>query len=99
MKAKSKSRATRKTKDVLRFSPGFTVYVLPPESICLYAEHRKLFLHGMLFCAIASAVGNKGKSRAALLRELAQKFPTDQIEEALKRLTDRGYLVAASPVN
>ena len=98
MKTKRKTRATRKTaKDVLRFSPGFTVYVLPPESICLYAEHRKLFLHGTLYCAIAAGVGNDGKSRAALVRELSRNFPLDAIEEALKRLTDRRYLVAATP--
>ena len=99
-KRKSKSRATRKTpKDILRFSPGFTVYVLPPESICLYAEHRKLFLHGTLYCAIAEAIGKAGKSRAALVRELSRKFPPDAIEEALKRLTDRRYLVEATPTN
>jgi bacteriocin biosynthesis cyclodehydratase domain-containing protein len=98
MKAKRKTRATRKTaKDVLRFSPGFTVYVLPPESICLYAEHRKLFLHGTLYCAIAASVGNSGKSRAALVRELSRNFPPEAIEEALKRLADRRYLVAATP--
>ena len=98
MKAKRKTRATRKTaKDVLRFSPGFTVYVLPPESICLYSEHRKLFLHGTLYCAIAASVGKSGKSRAALVRELSRNFPPDAIEEALKRLTDRRYLVAATP--
>ncbi len=75
MKAKRKTRATRKTaNDILRFSPGFTVYVLPPESICLYAEHRKLFLHGTLYCAIAAAIGKTGKSRAALVRELSTEF-------------------------
>src|SRR6201996_9143524 len=104
MKAKRKSRPTRKTaatkktaKDILRFSPAFSVYVLPPESICLYAEHRKLFLHGTLYCAIAAAIGQNGKRRAALVRELSQKFPPDMIEEALKRLTDRRYLVDATP--
>ena len=80
MKAKRKTRATRKktgktAKDILRFSPGFTVYVLPPESICLYAEHRKLFLHGTLYCAIATAIGKTGKSRAELVRELSAQFP------------------------
>jgi ribosomal protein S12 methylthiotransferase accessory factor len=104
MKAKRKTRTKRKTvatqktaKDILRFSPGFTVYVLPPESICLYAEHRKLFLHGTLYCAIAAAIGKNGKSRATLVRELSQNFPPDTIEEALKRLTDRRYVVEATP--
>ena len=104
MKAKRKTRPTRKTaatrktaKDILRFSPGFTVYILPPESICLYSEHRKLFLHGALYCAIATAIGKNGKSRAALVRELSRNFPPDMMEEALKRLTDRRYVVEATP--
>jgi oxazoline/thiazoline synthase len=97
MKAKRKTRAPRSTaKDILRFSPGFTVYVLPPESICLYSEHRKLFLHGALYCAIAAAIGKTGKSRAVLMRELAQKFPVDKIEEALKRLIERRHVVEAT---
>jgi len=102
MKAKRKTRATRKktgktAKDILRFSPGFTVYVLPPESICLYAEHRKLFLHGTLYCAIATAIGKNGKSRAELVRELSRDFPPDTVEEALKRLTERRHVVEATP--
>ncbi len=96
MKAKRKTRAT--AKDVLQFAPNFTVYVLPPESICLYSEHRKFFLHGTLYCAIASAIGKTGKSRAALVRELSQRFPLAMVEEALRRLTDRSYLVKPSPV-
>jgi len=100
MTAKRKTRATRQTaRDILAFSPNFTVYVLPPESICLYSEHRKFFLHGTLYCAIATAVGTAGKSRARLVRELSRNFPLDMIEEALRRLTERRYLLAASPTN
>src|ERR1700754_4219237 len=98
MKAKRKTRTTRTAKDVLQFAPNFTVYILPPESICLYSEHRKFFLHGTLYCAIAASVGKNGKSRAALVRELSQKFPLAMVEEALRRLTDRNYLVPVSPV-
>jgi ribosomal protein S12 methylthiotransferase accessory factor len=94
---KKAKRNTRTARDVLQFAPNFTVYVLPPESICLYSEHRKFFLHGTLYCAIAAGIGKTGKSRAALVRELSQKFPLAMIEEALRRLIDRNYLVAASP--
>jgi oxazoline/thiazoline synthase len=94
MKAKRKTRAT--ARDMLQFAPNFTVYILPPESICLYSEHRKFFLHGTLYCAIATSIGKTGKSRAALVRELSRKFPLAMIEEALRRLTDRNYLVEAS---
>ena len=34
--------------DVLRFLPNLSVYVLPPDTVCLYSEHRKFFLHGKL---------------------------------------------------
>ncbi len=58
-----KSRATpRPDKDILQFAPNFTVYVLPPDVVCLYSEDRKFFLHGELYCALASAIGKGGKS-------------------------------------
>jgi ribosomal protein S12 methylthiotransferase accessory factor len=93
-----KSRATRRpAKDILQFAPNFTAYVLPPDVVCLYSEDRKFFLHGELYCALASAIGRSGKSAADLIRELGRKFPSDKIEEALKRLTERRYVVPASP--
>ena len=49
MKANPKRRVASKTrKDVLRFAPNFTAYVLPPDVVCLYSENRKFFLHGEL---------------------------------------------------
>ena len=88
-------------KDVPQFAPNFTVYVLPPDVVCLYSEDRKFFLHGELYCALASAIAEGGKSLRELVRELEQDFPADKIEEALKRLTERRYVVPAShsPVN
>src|SRR6266852_4734632 len=77
--------AQRDSKDVLRFAPNFSVYVLPPDTVCLYSEDRKFFLHGELYCALASAIG-AGKSFRQLVRELEQDFPSDKIHEALKRL-------------
>ena len=47
-------------KDIPQFAPNFTVYVLPPDVVCLYSEDRKFFLHGELYCALASAIG-KGR--------------------------------------
>ena len=96
-KTSSKPRAsqTRPTgKDVLQFAPNFTVYVLPPDVVCLYSEDRKFFLHGELYCALAAAIGKNGKSAEALVRELARKFPSDKIEEALKRMIERRYVDA-----
>src|SRR6478736_7016796 len=88
-----------KSKDVPRFAPNFTVYILPPDLVCLYSEDRKFFLHGELYCALASAVGKSGKSFEALMGELGRNFPPDKINEAIKRLVDRRYLVPASPVS
>ena len=44
------------SKDVVRFAPNFTVYVLPPDVVCLYSEDRKFLLRGQLHCALASAI-------------------------------------------
>src|SRR3979409_17883 len=82
--------------DVPQFAPNFSVYVLPPDVVCLYSEDRKFFLHGELYCAVASAIGKGGKSYRALVRALERDFPSDQIQEALKRLLDRRYIVPAS---
>ena len=81
------------SKDVPQFAPNFTVYVLPPDVVCLYSEHRKFFLHGELYCALASAIAEGGKSFRELIRELERDFPSDKIQEALKRLVDRRYVV------
>src|SRR5260221_3305276 len=82
--------------DVPQFAPNFTVYVLPPDVVCLYSEDRKFFLHGELYCALASAIGKGGKSLPQLVGELGRNFPSDKIEEALNRLIDRRYIVPAS---
>ena len=82
--------------DIPQFAPNFTVYVQPPDVVCLYSEDRKFFLHGELYCALASAIAKGGKSFGELAGELAQDFPPDKIEEALKRLIERRYVVPAS---
>src|ERR1700751_5366993 len=84
------------SKDVPRFAPNFTVYVLPPDAVCLYSENRKFFLHGALYCALASALGEAGRGSRELVRELERNFPSDQIQEALKRLLERNYVIPAS---
>ncbi len=88
--------AQQNSKDVPRFAPNFTVYVLPPDAVCLYSEDRKFFLHGELFCALATAIGEGGKSYGQLVRELQRRFPADRVHEALKRLIDRRYILSAS---
>jgi oxazoline/thiazoline synthase len=84
------------SKDVPQFSPNFTVYLLPPDVVCLYSEDRKFFLHGQLYCALAAAIGKGGQSCRELVCELQQDFPSEKIQEALKRLFDRRYVVPAS---
>jgi bacteriocin biosynthesis cyclodehydratase domain-containing protein len=84
------------SKDVPRFAPNFTVYVMPPDTVCLYSEDRKFFLHGELYCALAAAIGEGGKSFRQLVGEVGRRFPTDKVHEAFKRLLDRRYLLASS---
>src|SRR6516164_7880878 len=86
----------RNTKGVPQFSPNFTVYVQAPDLVCLYSEDRKFFLHGELYCALASAIGKGGKSFREIARELDKNFPPDKVDEALKRLLDRRYILPVS---
>jgi ribosomal protein S12 methylthiotransferase accessory factor len=85
-------------KDVLRFAPNFSVYVLPAsEAVCLYSEDRKFFLHGTLYCALAAAIGKGGAQVGDLVRTLERDFPADKIHEAMRRLLDRHYVERAVP--
>src|SRR5580700_10345012 len=96
-KAKRKVTPSRRAaKDITQFAPNFTVYVLPPDQVCLYSEDRKFFLHGELYCALATAIGKGGKNLQQLFAELAKRFPPEKVEEALKRLIERQYVVEAS---
>jgi len=90
------NRKPHNSKDVPQFAPNFTVYVMPPDVVCLYSEDRKFLLHGELYCALASAIGEGGKSFRDLVRALEPHFPSDKIHEALQRLLDRRYLLPAS---
>lgn len=91
--------SSRADKDVLSFAPNFSVYLLPPDVVCLYSEDRKFFLHGALYCALASAIAKGKKSAATLVRELKRDFPPDKIEDAIKRLRDRRYILPAARVS
>jgi len=80
--------------DVVRFAPNFSIYVLPADIVCLYAEERKFFLHGALYCALVSAIG-PGKNRDEVIQALAPDFPDSAIDEAIQRLLERRFLLAA----
>src|ERR1700752_3406220 len=98
MTANRKTLVAKQTgKSILRFATNFTAYVLPPDAVCLYSEDRKFFLHGELYCALACAIGIGGKRAHALVRELCKNFPSDKIEDAIKRLLDRRYVTTAAP--
>ncbi|MDP3067196.1 MAG: hypothetical protein Q8M72_00830 [Methylocystis sp.] len=80
--------------DSLRFAPNFSVYVLPPDAVCLYSEDRKFFLRGALYCALAERIG-AGEDAHAIRQALSAEFPVDSIDEAFKRLLDRRFIVPA----
>ncbi len=90
-----KSVAPFSKKHIPEFAPHFSVYVLPPDVVCLYSEDRKFFLHGELYCALANAIG-AGRSIGQIIAELGKQFPIDAIHEALKRLADRRHIVPKS---
>src|SRR5882757_330413 len=92
----AKTFLQRDSKDIPQFAPNFTVYVMPPDVVCLYSEDRKFFLHGTLYCALASAIGEGVRSFRDIVGGLERDFPPDKIDEALKRLVDRRYVVPAS---
>jgi oxazoline/thiazoline synthase len=94
--ARTTRSAPRAGQDIAQFAPNFTVYVLPPDVVCLYSEDRKFFLHGELYCALATAIGKGGKSLPELARDLGRSFPPEKVEEALKRLIERRYIVPVS---
>ena len=93
---KDASKKDVSKKDTLQFAPNFTAYVMPPDVVCLYSEDRKFFLHGELYCALASEIAKGGKSAKDLVGDLRKQFPSDKIEEALKRLIERRYVTAAA---
>ena len=86
----------RHSRKVPQFAPNFSVYVQPPNLVCLYSEDRKFFLHGELYCELASAIGKGSKSFRELARDLDQQFPPDKVDEAFKRLVGRGHVVSTS---
>ena len=82
----------------IRFSPNFSVYVLPPDGVCLYSENRKVFLRGELYCAVASRIG-AGELPEAIVDALSGEFPPDKIDEAIERLLDRRFVVPANLID
>ena len=68
--------------DVLQFAPNFSVYVLPPDVVCLYSEDRKFFLHGELYCALASAMEKRAKLRAISSASWAEIFRPTTLKKA-----------------
>jgi oxazoline/thiazoline synthase len=91
-------RAEQEDNGEIRFSPNFSVYIVPPDVVCLYSENRKVFLRGGLYCMLASYIGI-GKRREAIVSALSGEFPAAKIEEALKRLIDRGFVVSANLID
>src|SRR5262245_51579042 len=97
MKIHRKTSPRRQSsRDALQFAPNFSVYLLPPDVVCLYSEDRKFFLHGALYCALASEIAKGKKNARTLAAEFGKTFPPDKVEEALKRLHERRYVVTAS---
>jgi ribosomal protein S12 methylthiotransferase accessory factor len=83
------------SESLIEFAPNFSVYLLPPDVVCLYSEDRKFFLHGALYQALAPAIAS-GKAIGSIVRELERDFPADKIHEAVQRLLERRFVVLTS---
>ena len=60
--------------------------------MCLYSEGAKFFLHGALYCELASAIASE-KSLGDIARSLGRNFSASDIDEAVGRLLDRGFIL------
>jgi oxazoline/thiazoline synthase len=80
---------------IVRFAPNFSVYVLPPDAVCLYSEDRKFFLHGALYCALASRMG-AGERVADIVQALSTEHPAAEIDQAFDRMYQRRFIVPTS---
>ena len=88
-KDRGKDAALLKSKDVPQFAPNFSVYVLPPDIVCLYSEDRKFFLHGELYCAVADAIG-AGKSFAQIAARSRQEISGRRHQRGAQAADRRG---------
>ena len=58
------SRGLYNSKDVPRFAPNFTVYLLPPDTVCLYSRPQVLSAGALLRAGIRHSGRRKELSRA-----------------------------------
>ena len=79
--------------EVPQFAPNFTVYLVQSDVVCLYSEHRKFFLYGALYCALASEIVAGRILSKSLAGKLERNFPPEKIQEALKELFDQRFIV------
>src|SRR5262245_30326389 len=86
----------RNSRKIPQFAPNFSIYLQTPNVVCLYSENRKFFLHGELYSALAAAIGRGGNSFRDIARELDKHFPSDKVDEALKRVVEHRYVVSTS---
>src|SRR4051794_9971239 len=82
----------RDGREIPRFAPNFSVYVLPPNIVCLYSEHRKFFLEGDLYAALAPLLA-AGQSLRSIFDALEPTFSAEAVTGALKRLIERRFVL------
>src|SRR4051794_1702666 len=82
----------RDGREIPRFAPNFSVYVLPPNIVCLYSEHHKFFLEGDLYAALAPLIA-AGQSLRSIFDALEPTFSAEAVTGALKRLIERRFVL------
>jgi len=64
--------------------------------VCLYSENRKFFLHGDLYCAVASAIGKNGKAAPEIIRQLSKSFPSPRSRRRSGGCWSAAYVVSGA---
>ena len=75
LNAELRTRRPPHGKDVPQFAPNFTVYVLPPDQVCLYSEDQEILPPRRTILRLASMIGEGEKSLRTLAGELSKSFP------------------------
>jgi len=87
-----KNRKTRSIgnagKEVLQFAPNFTAYVLPPDIVASILKTANSFFTANSIARSPPRSDRAERITQRWLRELSPQFPSDKIEEAVKRLSN-----------
>jgi bacteriocin biosynthesis cyclodehydratase domain-containing protein len=77
-----------------KFKPHFRVEIIAPDTVYLLSEQAHFVLTGNLYCQLAPLLNGK-HSTSDILKELQKQFSFTDIQYALQRLEQKGYITKA----